>query len=376
MSQAVAVALDPRSLQLIILPTEKCNFRCTYCYETFEVGRMKRATIDGIKRLVEARVSQGTLRSLSLSWFGGEPLLAREVMLEIAAAGLAMHAAGRLEAFSGEVTTNAYLLTPAVLAELVALRQTTYQISLDGYGAGHDETRRYASGKGTFEVIWRNLLAARDTSLSFQITLRCHLTRANEASMAELVDHIGREFRGDARFNVFFKPIENLGGPNSKAITTLDKLLARERVDRLQECLEDAGLHVSAVIDGPESSTGAPIIAPLVRKPATPTPLAAPPADPTGLASFAGYICYAAKPNSLMVRADGSIGKCTVLLDDPRNRVGRLNEDGTVTLDADLINQVWMRGFASNNARELGCPAQNLPRLTPPSAPVASASAA
>ena len=29
-------------LNLIILPTEACNFRCTYCYETFENKKMPR----------------------------------------------------------------------------------------------------------------------------------------------------------------------------------------------------------------------------------------------------------------------------------------------------------------------------------------------
>jgi uncharacterized protein len=35
----VGAALSPRFQQLTILPTEKCNFRCTYCYEDFELGK-------------------------------------------------------------------------------------------------------------------------------------------------------------------------------------------------------------------------------------------------------------------------------------------------------------------------------------------------
>src|SRR5688572_26691637 len=29
-----------RSLQLILMPTEECNFRCVYCYESFARGTM------------------------------------------------------------------------------------------------------------------------------------------------------------------------------------------------------------------------------------------------------------------------------------------------------------------------------------------------
>ena len=32
-------------LNLIILPTEACNFRCTYCYETFENKKMPRPVL-------------------------------------------------------------------------------------------------------------------------------------------------------------------------------------------------------------------------------------------------------------------------------------------------------------------------------------------
>ncbi|HEY0232414.1 MAG TPA: radical SAM protein, partial [Dokdonella sp.] len=64
-----------------VLPTEKCNFRCTYCYEDFKIGRMQAPVVRGLKRLISNRAP--SLRRLSLSWFGGEPLLAKPVVLEV-----------------------------------------------------------------------------------------------------------------------------------------------------------------------------------------------------------------------------------------------------------------------------------------------------
>src|SRR3712207_4436801 len=65
-------------LQLILLPTERCNFRCSYCYEDFDVGRMPPDVISGVIRLLSKRAP--SLRHLIVTLFGGEPLLAEAVM--------------------------------------------------------------------------------------------------------------------------------------------------------------------------------------------------------------------------------------------------------------------------------------------------------
>lgn len=272
---------------------------------------------------------------------------------------------GGLKGVSGDLTTNAYLLDDETLGRLIKAKQNSFQISLDGYGAGHDKTRRYINGSGTFDRIWANLLSAKASKHEFSITLRCHQTRENESSMVELVEQVSKTFAGDSRFNVFFKSIENLGGPNTKDLKKMETSVAETRVKKLQEILDAANLTSSAVLDGPESATGKQNIVGAGSKLEEfegRTPADAP--AKKGLAAYEGYICYAAKPNSLMIRADGTIGKCTVLMNDPRNRVGQLNADGTVTLDSEKISRVWMRGFVSEKPMELGCPAQGLPRLT------------
>lgn len=57
-------------LHLILMPTEACNFRCTYCYESFTRGRMTDETIAGVKALVREKAR--TIHTLHISWFGGE----------------------------------------------------------------------------------------------------------------------------------------------------------------------------------------------------------------------------------------------------------------------------------------------------------------
>ncbi|HEY0068405.1 MAG TPA: hypothetical protein VGE04_00395, partial [Chloroflexia bacterium] len=67
------------------------------------------------------------------------------------------------------------------------------------------------------------------------------------------------------------------------------------------------------------------------------------------------YVCYASKPNSLMIRADGSIGKCTVALYDTRNALGRILPNGTLDIDSSKL-RLWANGFATLDPDELACP--------------------
>ena len=70
--------LDERYLHLIIMPTEQCNFRCKYCYETFEKGKMSKALQDAIIKYVKKNILNYV--GLSVVWFGGEPLMALDVV--------------------------------------------------------------------------------------------------------------------------------------------------------------------------------------------------------------------------------------------------------------------------------------------------------
>ncbi|HET9252968.1 MAG TPA: radical SAM protein, partial [Candidatus Eisenbacteria bacterium] len=77
----LARCLSSRRLHLILFSTEACNFRCVYCYETFQYKKMEPWVAEGVKRLLERRMPG--LDVLELSWFGGEPLLAKDIIEDV-----------------------------------------------------------------------------------------------------------------------------------------------------------------------------------------------------------------------------------------------------------------------------------------------------
>lgn len=322
----LAEALSPRRFHLILLPTEKCNFRCTYCYEDFAVGRMRPAVVTAIKRLLERRIPN--IDALTLSWFGGEPLLARDIMLEI---GQFAHQLCLEHDVSllGHTTTNSYLLTPPLLQRLVAIAHREFQITLDGDQDWHDRTRVLANGAGTFEKLWTNLQSYRSVAGPFQVCLRLHVHRDNVESMKRLYERLKCELLDDPRFTAGFHKVSWLG--------------SRPISENLLE--EPQYLDALSYITGDDRA---------VREPGS------------GISEYNlnDYICYAAKPNSLMIRANGRIGKCTVAIDDERNDVGRLNDDGTLNIFEERLRK-WFAGFANPTLETLGCPLATLEPLNP-----------
>ncbi len=323
MGKDVLECLSDRYLHLVVLPTEACNFRCTYCYEDFRLRRMQPHVVEGIKRFLERRAPE--LDTLCLSWFGGEPLLARDILEDVM-----FHVQGILQerrdiTLESDLTTNGWFLGRSAFERLLTLGVSRYQVAFDGPREWHDRTRRMADGRGTFDRIWKNLLAMRDVRADFKVTVRLHASRENHAALPEFIEEYARHFGEDARFRIFLRPLSPLGGPNDAIFPFFEKTAARRVVEVLARCAEEH--RVDAV-----------------------------------RMEHLQPICYAARGNSFVVRADGRINKCTVALEHPANQVGRIHVDGRVELE-DRAVLAWMRGLWSGDEGELECPMRALADL-------------
>ncbi len=340
----VMSTLTRRYQQLIILPTEKCNFRCTYCYEDFKIGRMSETTQSALEMLMARRIPE--LDEMSINWFGGEPLAAQEVVLRLSA-----HASRLCKQhgvhLAGGLTTNAYRLRFDLFEELVSYDQNFFQITLDGYRGMHDAVRKLANGKGSFDRIWENLIATRRSTQQFRILLRIHVRRENIESLDELMAELGRAFGGDPRYQLDFEHLRDLGGEGGQTVRNPVQLSELPAIEaRLRQVFRD---H-SPVGASSDTSATLPAAAGALSEKKNVVGMTEP------------YICYAAKANSLLIRADGRIGKCTVALDDDRNTIGRVRADGTLEIDNQRLKP-WVRGIASGSVQELQCPLVNLPVL-------------
>jgi uncharacterized protein len=214
--------LDNELLQLIFLATENCNFRCSYCYEDYNIGKMESEVVNGVKILLKNRIPH--LRDLHMSWFWGEPMAAFDVVEEICSSIQFMLKSYPHVNSSSLMTTNGFFLSKEKWSRLSELGVRNFQISLDGEGEIHNKTRRSAFGTPTFDRIWENLCALKDSSIDAYVILRIHFHPENILFLGSLIEKINSNFSHDSRFQVVFQCIRNLGGENWNLVKHLNPI--------------------------------------------------------------------------------------------------------------------------------------------------------
>jgi len=291
-------------LHLILLASEDCNFRCRYCWEEFARGTMEPRVRTGVKRYLESRVAN--LRHLDLEWFGGEPLYGWAAIEDIAPFALELVERHSLS-FSSKMTTNGYLMTPEVVDKLLAWKIPRFQITLDGPPETHDRSRPSRDGRGTFEVIFNNLVEMKKRPETFAVNLRVNFDRENCDELDRFFDLCERELEDDPRFQLCFRAVNRLGGPNDPQLEVCGGGEAQDIRRRLEAEAKKRGLNLTDRINIFHAGLGS-------------------------------KVCFASRPHSFVIGASGKIMKCTLDLDmNDRNVVGHLGETGEMTLDDDKM---------------------------------------
>jgi uncharacterized protein len=188
------------SLSLTLLPTTACNFRCSYCFEQdteYPNKMMSEEVMDAIIKFIDEKLNDGG--TLSITWFGGEPLVSLDILKKLQTRINELVDKKHLTLFAG-IVTNGYLLTKEVSNELVDLRISLAQITIDGPKEVHDSKRFLANGKGSFDKIISNVLNMNN---SLDATIRVNIDKDIINSVPKFMDFIIDSGIGDLT-NVYF----------------------------------------------------------------------------------------------------------------------------------------------------------------------------
>lgn len=302
-------------LELTIMPTEKCNFRCVYCYENFVKPKMNEDTIDSIIRYVKKNISNR--KGLIVSWFGGEPLLAMDVIEKLSNEFIRICKENH-KIYSSSITTNAYLLNLEVFEKLRKLRINHFQITIDGYKLIHDKQRVLIGGGGTFDQIIHNLksICANGKSNLWTISLRTNVTNNTVHNIDQFKKEIIDPFNDDPRIYIMLRKMWTNNTEDADALVCSDQ----DFEDFVNQCeISETSLYQEYVF-----------------------------------AHDMNFMCYASNPNSYVIGSDGKVYKCTYALYDDINQVGQLNRSGEMYLDEEKLS-FWIAPRANKQTECITC---------------------
>ena len=144
--------IPSKLVNITVWNTCECNLACKYCY-VFKLHPnqprryMDKKTADAVIEFAKKSLSEGG----TIWFFGGEPLMRKEIIKYIVercvSEGLRFHFG---------FTTNATLLDEEFIEYMKKYRMSIL-ISLDGPKEKHDKYRVFKDGRGSWDIVFRNL---------------------------------------------------------------------------------------------------------------------------------------------------------------------------------------------------------------------------
>ena len=294
---------SPRVMRLIINPTESCNFACKYCYEEHVLNKMTQETQNDIVTFVGKNIQNYT--GIHVSWFGGEPLVNKSSLAYISNR-IAKICKFNKRKYTADMTTNAYLLDYDTFNEMLSYNIKKFQITVDGTKDIHDSQRVLKNGKGTYDQILKNLNAIKNSRRrDFKVLIRVNFTEKLYDAFEEFYKSI-ESFISDDRFYISFFTVKDIEGT---AVEELKKDILdnkRNPMKRIYDLIYEnsKSLNLAKELLNPGMS-----------------------------------LCYGGKRDNFVIKADGSVYKCTIDFEDKKNQVGIL-ANGKMTLFDKYYNYI------------------------------------
>lgn len=295
---------DSNVLMLTIAPTMACNLACGYCFQGLnkDVGKYDTRLPDAIMDFIKQQRTD--LKKLSVTWYGGEPLMAKKEIFALADRMISYSDKNNIH-YSSMIVTNGYFLTREVAQQLWSRRCTSAQVTVDGVEETHNKMRPLTSGRGSFKRIMENITdVLEETPLG--ISLRINVGHRNVDECDQLIDELhARGFPEKGNFLLYFAPID-AGTANSG--TAFEEGLTRLEYNQAVLALGERArsLGMAAPIEAPKGFLG---------------------------------MCVASVDNGYVITHRGDVHKCWETAHDPRKRIGTIFEPNK--LKHSLNNMLW-----------------------------------
>ncbi|MEA5392101.1 SPASM domain-containing protein [Cyanobium gracile UHCC 0139] len=193
--QIISIFEDERHqasrVSLTILPTLACNFSCDYCFQgDHSHGQfMSPNTQEASLRYVRSLLEEEGRSTFDCTWFGGEPLLAKETVINMSRQLNALAENLGLPCPDMKIITNGTLLTPSTSKDLSEVGVSFAQISFDSLVFKGKHKRGVMDVNGDPSIILKNII---DANKYLTIRVRINVSTENLSEVPEIISYLGK----------------------------------------------------------------------------------------------------------------------------------------------------------------------------------------
>jgi radical SAM additional 4Fe4S-binding domain len=187
--QREAARFHSEVLTLILAPTMNCNMACPYCFEKKVSGNMSEEIMNKIISFAEDYMNENVVKEVSVTWYGGEPLLQKDTIYLLSDKLIALCAQKNV-AYNADIITNGVLLDIETAKRLVERKVFSAQITIDGTRDYHNKRRILKSKEDSFTPIVNNIQAVKDI---INIRVRVNVDKDNIQDVESLIAYFTNE---------------------------------------------------------------------------------------------------------------------------------------------------------------------------------------
>ncbi len=164
-SQVVKKKKSLNATGLTLMICQECNLRCKYCYgKDGEYSNKGKMDFSIAKKAIDYFVDQAPSDTLSICFFGGEPLLNFGLMKKVVSYVREVENKTNKK-FTFSITTNATLINETIKA-FIEENKIGMTVSIDGTREMNDANRFYANKNGTYIDVKNNISGIKTSMIA------------------------------------------------------------------------------------------------------------------------------------------------------------------------------------------------------------------
>lgn len=187
---------------MMVAPTMDCNAHCYYCFE--HGCHHEKMTTETADALIDYITQNWNHDLFSISWFGGEPLLAPDI-IDYITAGLKRNDVN----FISRIVTNGSLLSEEIVRKaLYEWNTVKTQVTIDAIGEEYNRIKNYTKGfsDNPYELVLSNVEKALTAGL--RVRIRINFNPIKQSSAKDLMEYLESQFGKFQNFDSYFAPID------------------------------------------------------------------------------------------------------------------------------------------------------------------------